>query len=349
MKVFKRLIIITMIPILLELSGFFFVDQFYLNTETVFNTKKVEATSKKPNKINVSISDKSENIGVSFSGNYISYYENKTITIVDTSNNKKNQINLDSNSTLSMYKWLPDRDIMLISYKYINSSGKGFIKFKSYNAKKNEAINLANDKNKEVNIPLNDSSSDVQNITLSTATNVTYIQVGKKGTLSKLFRINVMAQMENTRYPNCTLGNISVLNKEDKLIYEDTTHNRIRVLGITNPIATGENASHYLLGTDNDDKIYIGNGEENKVRKIFVATLNSVSQPKAIDLKAPTDKNNIYISKSGKIYINDNENSKVLDLETGKETAYKGTFIKIFDSGVIANNNGKLIGAYFVD
>jgi len=348
MKKLKRLIILTLIPILLVLTGFFFIDNFYLNDETVFNTKKVDTVSKKFNKINVKIADDADKVGVSYCGNYISYCDNGIVNVVDTSNNKSKKIDLGSNCTLSMYMWLPDRDIMLVSYKYIDTSGKGFIKFKSYNAKKDEAVALSNEKSKELSIPLNDSGSDVQDITLSTATNVTYVQVGKKGTLSKIYRINVMAQLENTKYANCTLGNISVINKEDKLVYEDRSNNRIRVVGIANPIATGENTSHYLLGTDNEDRIYIGNGENNKVSKIFSATLtSSKSQWKTYNLSTPTDKKDIYISRSGKIYVINSSTCKVLEVESGKETDYKGTFVKIFDSGIISNNDGKLTGTYF--
>jgi hypothetical protein len=247
-----------------------------------------------------------------------------------------------------MYKWLPDRDIMLISYKYINDSGRGFIKLQSYNAKKDETTSLNDVKNKELSIPLNDSRSDVQDITLSTATNVTYVQIGLQGTLSRIYRINVMAQVEPAKFENCSLGNISTLNKEDKLVYEDRTYNRIRVAGMANPIATGENAMHYLLNTDDEDRIYIGNGTDNKVSKIFIASLNgSKVQFETINLKQAVNKNDIYVSKSGKIYVNDAINKKVTELESGKETDYKGSFKKIYDLGVISENGGKLTGSIF--
>ncbi|MGE5628882.1 MAG: hypothetical protein ACM3X7_12385 [Solirubrobacterales bacterium] len=348
MKKFKRLIILTLIPILLELAGFLFIDQFYLNDETVFNTKKVDAANKKLNNINVELPNGASNIGVSYNGNYISYTEDGKVTVVDTSNNKKKQIEIDRGCTFSICKWLPDRDIMLVSYKYIDSQRKGFIKFKSYNAKKDESTALSNEKSKELSIPLNDSNSDVQNITLSTATNVTYVQVGLKGTISKIYRINVMAQMEATKYVSCTLGNISVVNKEDKLVYEDRTNNRIRVVGMINPIATGENATHYLLGTDEDDMIYIGNGEDNKISKIFTTSITGAkSQLKTYNLSNAADIKDIYVSRSGKIYINDSTKSKLTEVISGKEVDYKGIFIKIFDNGIISNNNGKIISTHF--
>ena len=345
MKGFKKLIVWALIPITLELVGFTYFNNFYLNNETSFNTKKVDLVSIKPTKINVNISDSAKNIAVSYNGNYISYFENGVINVVDTTNNNKKEINSDSSSTFSKYIWLPDRDIMLIAEKCVGNNGASYIKFQSYNAKKNEKTILSDQNNKQINIHLNDSRSDVQDITLSTATNVTYVQVGLKGTKSKIYRINVMAQIESIQYVNCTLGNIAATNNEDKLVYEDSTYNRIRVAGMKDVIATGENATHYLLGTDNQDSIYIGNGENNKVNKIFVVSLNKPrSQWKTIVLKQSADKNNIYITRAGKIYINDLSTNSVLNLETGKETNYKGIFVKLYDLGVISKDGGKLTG-----
>lgn len=349
MKGLKKLIIWTLIPVTLELAGFFYIDNFYLNDETNFNAKKVELSNKKnPNKINVKVSDSAKNIGISYNGDYISYYENGVINVIDTSNNKKKEIKFDDNGNFSSYKWLPDRDIMLVAEKYIDYDGSSYVKFQSYNAKKDEKTVLSNENNKQLKIPLSDSKYEVLDMTLSTATNVTYVEIGREGAKSRVYRINVMVQMEETKYVNCKLGKISATNKEDKLVYEDVTNNRIRVVGKKDPVATGENAVHYLLNTDDEDRIYIGNGENGKVRKIFVASLNKPrSQWKIISLKEAVDKKNIYVTRAGKIYINNPLNSKVTELETGKETNYTGTLVRIYDLGIISRNDNKLIGTIF--
>lgn len=346
MRAVKRLILWTLMPIILELAGFIYFNNFYLNDETSFNTKKVQLVSKDYNKINADIPDDAKYIRVSYNGNYISYYENGVINVVDTSDNSKKEISFDDGSTFSAYKWLPDRDIMLIAKKY-NDSGTSYMKFESYNAKKDEKITLSDQDNKQVKIDLINSEYDVQHITLSTATNVTYIQIGKADGRSRIYRINVMAQMERTRYNDCMLGNIAVINKKDKLVYEDRTHNRIRVIGMKNPIATGENATHYLLDTDDEDRIYIGNGGNNKVNKIFVVKLNTPrSQWKTIKLKRSVRKSDIYISRAGKIYVNNIADNTVIELESGKEIHYKGKLVKMYDCGVLSKSDGKLVGNF---
>lgn len=349
MKGFKKIIILTLIPITLELVGLLYVNYFYLNDETNFNATKVDITAKKqPNKINAKISESANNIGASYNGNYVSYYEDGVITVVDTSNNKKKEIKIDDGAKFSSYKWLADRDIMLIAEKHYDDNSSNYLKFESYNAKKDEKTVLSNDKNKELKISLADDKYEVLDMALSSATNVTYVKVGKDGAKSRIYRVNVMAQMEETKYVNCKLGKIAAANKEDKLIYEDTTSNRIRVAGAKDPIATGENAIHYLLGTDSEDKVYIGNGENGKVKKIFVGSVKTTKQEwKTINLQQQTSKNDIYITTSGKIYINNPSMNVITELETGKETKYTGSLVQVYNLGVVSKNNGKIIGSLF--
>lgn len=349
MKGFKKIIMWTLIPITLELIGMLYVDQFYLNDETSFNAKKIDITAKKgPNKINVKVSDDVKDIGISYNGNYVSYYEDGMIKVVDTSNNKKKEIKIDDSAKISSYKWLPDRDIMLISEKYTNGNGSSYLKFESYNAKKDEKSVLSNEKNKELKISLPDSKYEVLDIALSTATNVTYVKVGKEGARSRIYRINVMAQMEETKYLNCKLGKIAAANKEDKLIYEDITNNRIRVAGAKNPIATGENAQHYLLAADSEDKVYIGNGENGKVKKIFIASSKGTKGDlKSLTLPEQVNKNDIYITRNGKIYTDNPSEGVVTEVETGKQTKYTGNLVQIYNFGLISKNNNKITGTLF--
>jgi hypothetical protein len=349
MKGLKKIIVWTLIPVVVEMLGFFYIDNFYLKDQTTFTTNKVNVSSAKSNnKIDVTIPSDGKNIGVSYNGDYISYYQNGGIEVIDTTNNKKNEITVGDNIKISSYKWLPDRDIMLIAEKYNNGYGTSYIQLESYNAKKNEKTVLSDQNNKQLKILLPDNKYDVLDMTLSTATNVTYIKIGKNGVRSKLYRINVMVQMENVNYFFGKLGKIVATNKEDKLVYEDLTNNRIRVVGLKDPIATGENAMHYLLNTDNEDQIYIGNGENGKVNKIFVASLKKPRKDwNVITLKKAVNRDDIYITRFGKIYVNDSLKGTVTDLETGKQTSYKGVLIQIYDSGVISKSDNKVIGTAF--
>jgi hypothetical protein len=236
---------------------------------------------------------------------------------------------------------------MLIAEKYSDSDGVSRIKFESYNAAKDEKTVLTKN-NTTLSITLDSGDYDVQNIALSTTTNVTYVQVGSAGGASRVYRMDVMQQLQQVPLLSSSIGNIATTNKTDKLVYGDDTYDRIRIAGVKDPIATGESAIHYLLGTDSQDRIYIGNGQNGKVSKIFVAdTSKSSSQWNIITLKKPVNKSDILVMKDGKIYVNDSASSMVTELLSGKEITYKGTFMKLYDLGIISKNSGALEGFLF--
>lgn len=346
MRGLKRILVWTLLPITLEILGFFLVDNFYLNDETTFNAQKIDSSKKAPVKISVKVPDNAENIRVSYNGNYISYCADGDINVIDTSNNKEKKVELEDGAKVSAYKWWPNENIILIAEKH-EDEDSNYLKFQSYNAKKDETSVLSNEKNKELKISLLDSGYEVSDIAMSSATSVTYIKVSKEGARSRLYSMNIMTNTEEVKYPNCKLGKISAENKEDRLIYEDTTNNRIRAVGLKNPIATGENGIHYLLGTDGEDRIYIGNGENNKIKKIFVINLKKSSENKKLSLSTIADKGNIYITKSGKIYINKPSENSITELSTGDKIEYKGTLVQVYDSGIISKYDGKVVGTLF--
>ena len=128
MKGLKKIIVWTLVPVIVQLIGLFFVDKFYLSDETSFNTKKIDVTAKKePNKINVKVPSDAKNVSISYNGDYVSYYENGTIKVIDTSNNKKKEINFEAGAKLSSYKWLTDREIMIIAEKYTDNNGSSYL------------------------------------------------------------------------------------------------------------------------------------------------------------------------------------------------------------------------------
>lgn len=349
MKGLKRILIWSLIPITFEILGLLFVDKFYFNDETKFNIKTVDVSSKRgPNKISTKIPEGVKNAKISHKGNYISYYDGEEIKIIDTSNNKTKSIKAEGDAKISSYAWCLDIDRILIAEK-INEGNSSYLKFASYNAKRDEKYPLKNEeKNKELKILLPDSKYEVQDISFAGATNVTYVKAGREGARSRIYRINVMNDMELVNYSNGKLGNIAAFSKEDKLVYEDRTNNRIRVAGMRDPIATGENATHYLLGTDKEDDIYIGNGEDNKVKKIFVANLKkNRNNWKIYTLPDYVSKNNIHIAREGKIYVDNPSKNSVLEVSSGKEIKYDGEFKEIYDYGLISKKGSKIIGTVF--
>ncbi|WP_333861251.1 hypothetical protein [Clostridium sp.] len=351
MKKLKRIIMWTLIPIIIEMAAFLFMDKFYFNDESNFNIKKVDISSKKePNKINVKVPEDAKDIKISHGGDYISYYNGESLVIIDTSNNDKKEVVLADGNELSYYTWFLDTNNILIAEKSVEGESS-YLKFESYNPKKDATYTFKKDESsEELSILLPDEEYEVKNIAFSGASNVTYITSGREGAKSRIYRVNVMNQMNLVNFVNCELGNIKAINTAgdgDELIYEDRTYNRIRT-GKGRVIATGENAMHYLLNTDKGNNVYIGNGDNDKVNKIFVTDLQSTGTNwKTHALSEYVDKNNIHITRAGKIYIDDPVNSQVKEITTGKVTKYSGNLIAVYDYGVISESGSKIKSSLF--
>ncbi|MFL0194864.1 hypothetical protein ACJDU8_04645 [Clostridium sp. WILCCON 0269] len=350
MKKLKRIIIWTLIPVVIELAGLLFMDKFYFNDELSFNIKKVDVSSKQEaNKINVKVPDEAKDIKISHDGKYISYYNGQSLIVIDTSNNDKKEVTLADSNELSYYTWFLDTNNILIAEK-ATEAGSSYLKFESYDPKKDVSYAVKNEeKNQQLSILLPDKEYEVKYIAFSGASNVTYISSGKEQARSRIYRVNIMNQMNLVNFVNCELGNIKAVNTQngDELVYEDRTYNRIRT-GRGGVIATGENAKHYLLNTDKENNIYIGNGDNNKVNKIFVTNLKSIGTNwQTHTLSEYTDKNNVYITRNGKIYINDPDNSQIKELSTSKVTKYSGKLISVYDYGVISQNGNKIKSSLF--
>ncbi|KGM94764.1 hypothetical protein Z968_11050 [Clostridium novyi A str. 4552] len=97
---------------------------------------------------------------------------------------------------------------------------------------------------------------------------------------------------------------------------------------------------------------------KHKVKKRNTSTLKNKesvreSKPKTrenisyrwdrMPLDKSVDKKDIFVSRDGKIYINDNLKGVVIELGSNTEIKYKGTFLQMYDGGIASISEGKLV------
>ncbi|KEH97512.1 hypothetical protein Z962_03065 [Clostridium botulinum C/D str. BKT12695] len=97
---------------------------------------------------------------------------------------------------------------------------------------------------------------------------------------------------------------------------------------------------------------------KHKVKKKNTSTLKNKesvreSKPKTrenisyrwdrMPLDKSVDKKDIFVSRDGKIYINDNLKGVVIELGSNTEIKYKGTFLQMYDGGIASISEGKLV------
>lgn len=349
MKNLRRIFVWALLSIFIQSAGLFYLDKFYFVTETTFKTKKVEQVAKtKPSNIKIQVPDQADNVSVSYDGKYTAYYIGDTLKVVNTETGQIKDVQFDDGVKVSYYKWLPDVDSMIIAEK--QSSNKGYyLSFSNYDVQKNRKKDIKDDINgNSGRIYLNDKTSEVQDIELSTLTNIIYVKVGHKGGRNSIYRINVMAEMEKERINSYLTGNIVIFPHEDKFAYEDLTYHKVYVTGVQGSIKIKGVTNPCVFAVDGDDNLYIGQVQNEKVTKIYYGSIkDDTSTWKSVSLQKPADKKDIYITEDGKIYVNDNLRGIVTELGSGKETVYNGEFLQMYNNGVASVREGMLLKTMF--
>ncbi len=354
MNLFKKLLIWSVIAVFIESIMFFSLDRIYAKSLSGYKeVKSVQKTSKKTYN-DVKVPENAENIEVSYDGKYISYYEDKVLKVVNSEDGKSQSIDTSSNVSICYFKWIPDSNLILICEK----DNKNRINFYKYNPSKDSKIQITDHDMKPLIIQANSKNDKVENIVTSTDSHVMYTKVLHSNGKSDIYRGNVMNQTEKIKTSNNEIGNISMLNLASDLIYEDKEEDEIKnvVQNVTKnkkgeekkstkiySIEFDDNNKKVLLGTDAEDKIYIGMLEKGKVSKILFGDLKTpIDNWKSLKLPEITDKKDIIITKEGDIYINDQSKGYVKNLVSNTETKYNGTFIGIQNKNIYNLSDNKV-------
>lgn len=334
-KILKNVTIWICISLVIQLSALYYINKNYLTTETSFKIKKVEAKEIDKAEILINIPSDAEEVMASYDGNYISYYENGAIKVVNTVNGQEKVVSADEGNKISKYKWLPDRHRIIIAEKSTDSSG-GSIQLKYYDSSKDVKDNIEK-------VTWSDSGSQVQDIQVSPITNLMFVKVKRYGNTVDIYEINAMNEV-NKVIGSSNLGNIKILPHEDELIYENSYNHTIQTTNKNNSISLKDTPNPIILGCDSNDNIYIGNVTNNKVDKIYYGSpQNSTSQWQVLNVSEPFSPSDVYVSESGEIYVNNNLKGQVQALKGNKITSYTGNLLEMSEKVIISRDNGKLV------
>lgn len=353
MKIFKKLLIWSFIAAAIESILLFSLNKIY--AQPLDSYKEVKSLPQKSKKTYnaVKVPTSAKDIRVSWDGKYISYCENEILKIVNTIDETSHDIDTNSNRTICYFKWLPDSNLLLLCEK--DSSNK--VSFYSYDVNKNSKKELIDFDTKPLKIELGKNDT-VDSITYSTANHVMYIKALHKNGKAEVYKVNVMNQVQKMKNFNKNIGNISMLHNATNLIYEDIEESEIRNIDITSvkdkkgkekeitkvsSIDINENGEKVLLGTDDEDKIYLGIKKNGKISEILFGDLKTdTDQWKNLKLTELTDRKNIIITKEGSVYINDNTKGYIKNVASNQATKYDGAFIQIQGKYVYALSDNKV-------
>ncbi len=335
MKVFRRILVWVSISLALQFAGLIYVNNYLLASQSKIKIQKVEKTDKNVKDAIISIPANAKNAQVSFDAKYLAYYDNDSLKVVNTKTGKVNNVDFNDGVKVSYFKWLPDRNRMLIGEKHSTSNGNSF-KLSYYDVDKDVKEQIKD-------LAWADKNAEVVDIQASPLTNVIYVKVALGGKRSSIYWINIMKEMKKVDTNAYVIGKINLLPHKDKLLYEDLTHKRVYVTGNSHQITIPGVSDTCLIGVDDEDKVYIGQLEDNKVTKVYYGDLSeNTSSWKSENMTEPANQSDIYISPNGKIHVNDNLRGVATELGSGKETNYNGNFMQMYTDGVISTSGGKL-------
>ncbi|MCB2292945.1 hypothetical protein LGK95_05340 [Clostridium algoriphilum] len=339
MKWLKRISIWIIVSLSLQCLGLFYLDHYFLGTGSKVVTKKVvENQSTKSKNVDVKIPEKAENLLVSYDAKYLSYNVDEKLKIVNCRDGKIKTIDAEDNSIISFSEWLPDRNRMLLIEKKSNDESSNLVLY-SYDVLKGEKLKVKD-------LAWGGSKPEVEDIQLSTLTGVTYVNVSSEGNKSTIYRIDRMGEITRINTIPSFVSNIALVRHEDQLVYEGLVYNKIYATGRQNPISIDGVDKLTLIGTDDDDNVYVGELKDNLVSKVYYGkTSEDTQQWKSVNLVKPASKNDLFISKNGILYQNDSLKGVLTEINSGKQTSYVGKLYQLYNKGVmsVANNKASFV------
>jgi len=341
MKRLKKLIVWCAVGLILENAIFIYINTFYLNHNLTIKAVKVEKKQVGPDK-NVQIPSDSTNVQASFDGRFISYYEGDSFKVGNRVSGSVNEIIPAKNMSVCYSKWMPEDNLMLLAEKPKDSAKSHYLTLYSYDAKKNTKRELLDFNMKTVKIDISSKKENIEDIVFSTSTHVIYIKLSKVGGRSGIYTLNVMNQLEKVN-ANCSfIGKIATLAGNTNFIYEDKVYNKIKNLDGNSLKELSKNKNFTLLASDKNDKLYIGEFENNLINKIFFGDINTpMDKWQIVNLPSPIASKNIIITRDGRIFTHNPIEGSICNMESNVITKYEGKFIDLCTCGIISVLNNK--------
>jgi len=336
MKWKKRIYIWIILSLSLQCSILFYINHYFLNTDSKATTKRVNLDKhKQTKKSNINVPVDAKKILVSYDAKYLSYYVNGELKIVNCEDGSIKNIEGEEGTKISFYKWLPDRNRMLLVEKEILDESSNLVLY-SYDLSKEEKVKVKD-------LSLTDSKAEVDDIQLSILTEFKYIKVSSQGERSSIYKIGRMKDMTKINTTPKYVSNMLLTRREDNLVYEGAVYNKIYATQLKEFISVEGIDKLTLIGSDDDDNMYVGKLKSGLVSKVYYGKISEdTSKWKSFDLKEATLKNNLFVSSIGKVYQDDALEGVLKEINSGTETKYEGKLLQLYNEGVVCQVNNKI-------
>lgn len=317
MKNLKRVLVWALLSLSLQALGLFTLEKLLFAHSSDFKIEKVES---KPIQSNASISSDSENVRVSFSGKYLTLEKNNSIYILSSKDGVETQLNIEDSEEVLYYNWIEGNNRLFVIYK----NKDNMVALSTYDA-------VSNTEHKIKNICDYSKNMRIDDVTISQKPGVKYISISTTNSkVPTIYRIDINETITRVNHNIRSLGQMQALQNKDVLIcYDDV---RAAYYCITNGKSTkidvGFEGKSTILGVDNQENVYFGVYEGEKISKIMYGTVSTKKGAwKEIVLESPKFKEDINITYDGGILVNDKLKGWVNNIINNDKISYDGRYV----------------------
>lgn len=393
MRIFKRILLWSLISLLFEFGVFYYFSNYYFKPNGEISITPIDVQGLHVTKTSYLLPVGAENVKVSSDGSYIAYIQNKKLRVMELDNGKvstlRKQGMLVDNEVMvndklvyqPVYRWIPNRDVLLVGYVYRNAAGVRCMDGFTYNTSSSgKYAYTAIAKQPIEGITEGRYITDIQGSALS---NVIYFKVDGKNMRTKMYRTDI--NKDRTRvYPQVDfVQNMLELQESDTVYFEntgasandsgsenivvDSVYSRSYVyrndsyknsIGIyemkdagasVRPITSSAAGLNYkIIGIDSNEKVYIAKIDENERVKslVYISPTASGLYPAPIQLPSEYDKveiNDIVLTPRGNVYVNDKLGGKLVRIYGGsKVVRYQGDVLQITNDYLVTRDGRRL-------
>ncbi|WP_294352463.1 hypothetical protein [uncultured Clostridium sp.] len=326
MKKFRRILGCIILSLIVQCGVLLYLDKVLFKTSKEVKVVNVEVPTQSFD-IDLEIPSDAENIQVSYSGKFITYFKDNKLMLVNTKTSEVKEI-LSETKILDI-SWVPDNNTLFIVENKDNK-----INIKTYNA------------NNEVEQDVVEVCDYTKGIEVSSylSSSSEYISL-YNGKSTKIYRIDID---KNTKKLNKNIEKIESAGaswQNEVFVYEDSENKRFYAY------SNGKDKKLSLKNSDNltilkvvENTVYMGQySNDNKISKIVYGEVESDSNAwKTIELKEPKEVKDIYVSDNNEVFINYSSAGKIDNITKGETLTYQGEFLTINNRVICSLDNRKV-------
>lgn len=358
MKRITKVIIWMLISLVVQSAVLLYFNNFYTRQKKIVY-KREDISSKKKIDVKADIPKEAQNIEVSSTGKFISYYLQNSIHVISMKNNKDNTIKLNVPIASANISWLSSDDKLMVIERR-----SGNIKVSTYDPIENKLNNDLSYENEWKSYPVG-SNYKVTGIEQNNKNTLIYLKITQNGSKNYSFlrKLDISTGIKEMDLPIHNIGNYYIFKSENKVVFEDEVDKKIYMKpdkGSTKPLQIPGVTGLKLLYVDDNGIVYVGKLINGKINAIYTRDISTGNVEgsgnkteglkynwKKTALKSEVDSKYIYVSELGDIYTIDNEKGMALNIKNGKKISFKGKYISMFGDntygGIVSLSDGKII------